>query len=77
MRKGFEGLNGLVRDHLGEDPMSGHLVLFTNRSQARLRVVVWDGIVGMREALGERPLPLAAGGGGTEYHDASPKSYRC
>ena len=22
MRKGFEGLHGLVRDHLGEDPLS-------------------------------------------------------
>ena len=23
MRKGFEGLHGLVRDHLGRDPLSG------------------------------------------------------
>ena len=43
MRKGFEGLYGLVRDHLGEDPLSGHLFLFTNRSQTRLKVLVWDG----------------------------------
>jgi transposase len=25
MRKGFEGLHGLVRDYLGQDPLSGHL----------------------------------------------------
>jgi transposase len=25
MRKGFEGLYGLVRDQLGLDPLSGHL----------------------------------------------------
>jgi len=43
MRKGFEGLYGLVRDRLGEDPMSGHLFLFTNRSRTRLKVLVWDG----------------------------------
>jgi transposase len=43
MRKGFEGLYGLVRDHLGEDPLSGHLFLFTNRSRTRLKVLVWDG----------------------------------
>lgn len=43
MRKGFEGLFGLVRDHLGHDPLSGHLFLFTNRSQTRLKVLVWDG----------------------------------
>ena len=33
MRKGFDGLYGLVRNHLGQDPQSGHLFLFTNRSE--------------------------------------------
>jgi transposase len=36
MRKGFDGLYGLVRDHLGQDPQSGHLFLFTNRSRNRV-----------------------------------------
>ena len=43
MRKGFEGLYGLVRDHLGHDPLSGHLFLFTNRTHTRLKAIVWDG----------------------------------
>ena len=43
MRKGFEGLYGLVRDYLGQDPLSGHLFLFTNRTQTRLKALVWDG----------------------------------
>ena len=43
MRKGFEGLFGLVRDHLGEDPLSGHLFLFSNRTRTRLKALVWDG----------------------------------
>jgi transposase len=43
MRKGFEGLYGLVRDHLGQDPLSGHLFLFTNRARTRLKALVWDG----------------------------------
>src|SRR5262245_21807513 len=43
MRKGFEGLFGLVRDHLGQDPLSGHLFLFTNRRRTRLKALVWDG----------------------------------
>jgi transposase len=43
MRKGFEGLYGLVRDQLGQDPLSGHLFLFTNRSRTRLKALVWDG----------------------------------
>jgi transposase len=43
MRKGFDGLYGLVRDQLGEDPLSGHLFLFTNRPRTRVKALVWDG----------------------------------
>ena len=43
MRQGFEGLYGLVRDRLGQDPLSGHLFLFSNRSRTRLKALVWDG----------------------------------
>jgi transposase len=43
MRKGFDGLYGLVRDRLGADPLSGHLFLFANRERSRLKVLVWDG----------------------------------
>jgi transposase len=43
MRKGFEGLYGLVRESLGVDPLSGHLFLFANARRTRLKVLVWDG----------------------------------
>lgn len=43
MRKGFEGLYGLVRDQLRHDPLSGHLFLFTNKTRTRLKALVWDG----------------------------------
>jgi transposase len=43
MRKGFDGLYGLVRDQLGQDPLSGHVFLFANRRHTRLKVLVWDG----------------------------------
>jgi transposase len=43
MRKGFNGLHGLVRDQLGQDPLSGHLFLFANRSRTRIKALVWDG----------------------------------
>lgn len=43
MRKGFDGLYGLVRDQLGHDPISGHLFLFTNKTRTRLKALVWDG----------------------------------
>ena len=43
MRKGFDGLYGLVRDQFGTDPLSGHLFLFSNRTRTRLKALVWDG----------------------------------
>lgn len=43
MRKGFNGLYGLVRDQLGKDPLSGHLFFFTNRSRTRIKALIWDG----------------------------------
>jgi hypothetical protein len=43
MRKGFEGLYGLVRDRLSCEPLSGHLFVFCNAQRNRLKVLVWDG----------------------------------
>jgi transposase len=43
MRKGFNGLYGLVRDRLECDPASGHVFLFTNARRNRLKLVVYDG----------------------------------
>ncbi len=43
MRKGFDGLFGLVQDQLRHDPLSGHLFLFSNRGRTRLKVLAWDG----------------------------------
>jgi len=41
-RKGFDGLCAIVRDHLGDDPLSGHLYLFFNARWNRLKILVWD-----------------------------------
>jgi transposase len=43
MRKGFEGLFGLVRDRLECDPLSGHMFLFANAQRNRLKLLFWDG----------------------------------
>jgi len=43
MRKNFNGLYGLVRDHLGCDPASGHVFVFTNARRNRVKPLVYDG----------------------------------
>jgi transposase len=43
MRKGFNGLHGLVSDKLRCDPLSGHVFLFANAQRNRLKLLVWDG----------------------------------
>ena len=43
MRKGFDGLTGLVEQELGRDPLSGDLFLFVNRDRRRAKVLLWDG----------------------------------
>jgi len=42
MRKGFDTLAALVREHLGHDPLSGHLFLFVGRTRDRLKIMYWD-----------------------------------
>jgi transposase len=62
LRKGFEGLYGLVRDRLSCDPTSGHLFLFSNVRRNRLKVLYWDGSgLWICAAAGTRSLQLAAG----------------
>ena len=43
MRKGFEGLSGLVRETMKRDPLSGALFLFINRRRNRAKILHFDG----------------------------------
>ena len=42
MRKGFLGLEGLVRIALDKDPLSGDIFVFTNRAGTHLKCLFWD-----------------------------------
>ena len=43
MRKGFDGLQGIISGVLEKDPLSGHLFLFVNRRRDKLKILYWDG----------------------------------
>jgi len=43
MRKGFDGLSGIVRSEFAADPLDGSLFLFINRRRDRLKILHWDG----------------------------------
>ena len=42
MRKGFNGLSGLVSEHFNVELLSGHMFLFCNRRGDRIKLLYWD-----------------------------------
>jgi transposase len=43
LRKGYDGLYGLVTNAMAGDVLSGDLYLFVNRRRDACKVLVWDG----------------------------------
>jgi transposase len=43
LRKGFDGLTGLVTTQLRHDVLGGDCFLFVNRPRTRAKVLLWDG----------------------------------
>jgi transposase len=43
LRKSFDGLSDLVTHQFQQDPLNGHLYLFTNRKKNRLKLLYFDG----------------------------------
>ena len=41
-RLGYDGLSRLARDVLEQDPLSGHLFVFSNRRRNRIKILYWD-----------------------------------
>lgn len=42
MRKSFDGLAALAVDVVRQEPLSGHLFVFRNRREDRIKVLYWD-----------------------------------
>lgn len=62
MRKGIDGLGGLVRNTMGGDPLSGDAFIFINRRRNQIKLLVWDrtGFVVLHKRLERGTFELPA-----------------
>jgi len=42
MRKGFDGLSGLVHSELGRRPVSGEVFIFVNHQRDKIKMLHWE-----------------------------------
>ena len=67
LRKGYNGLVGIVENELRSDPMGGELYLFVNAKRTGCKVLLWDGTgmcIFMKRLERGRFADLWSGGGG-------------
>jgi transposase len=67
MRKGFNGLSGLVRQYIDHELTSGDAFIFMNKRRDRVKILVWDrtGFVVWYKVLEEGTFELPAAAGDT------------
>ena len=65
MRKGFDGLSGVVRESLKKDPLSGDVFIFLNKRRTQIKLLLWErdgfSVYHKRLERGTYELPLYRG----------------
>jgi transposase len=69
MRKSFDSLQSLVREHLKLDAFAGHLFVFTSRRKDRVKILYWDrdGFAVWSKRLEEGTYAVPFGDGDAEH----------
>lgn len=44
MRKSFDGLSGVIQNHLENNPCNGDVFIFINRRRDKIKILHWQGI---------------------------------
>ena len=61
MHRSYDGLSGAAREVFEQDPMSGHLFVFVNRTRTQMKALYWDRggycVLGKRLERGRFKLP--------------------
>ena len=64
MRKSFDGLASVTREHIQLDPMSGHVFVFRNKRRTLMKLIFWDRtgfvVLAKRLSRGTFRLPVEA-----------------
>lgn len=69
LRKSFDGLCGVIESALGRDVLQGHLFLFINKRQDRVKAIWWEpgGLVIWYKRLEQGTLELPKPDGSQTY----------
>ncbi|MCH7401204.1 IS66 family insertion sequence element accessory protein TnpB [Belliella kenyensis] len=61
MRKGFDGLSGLVRNYMDKEPTSGEVFIFLNKNRNLIKLLHWEygGFVVYYKRLEKGTFPLS------------------
>jgi len=74
MRKGFDGLSGMVEEHFTESLFTGSLFIFLNRRRNRVKILYWcnDGLARWYKKLerGTYQMPTGKDGQSVELSSA-------
>lgn len=63
MRKGYDGLSGLIRNQWNKDPLSGDVFIFLSRQRTKIKLLLWqnDGFVIYSKRLEKGTFELPQG----------------